>query len=326
MQPQKIPLIMAPLAGITDSVFRRIVKQFGADIVYTEMVSAKGLYYGDKKTRLLLRSTEEERPVTAQLFGSDPAIMAEAARRVCEYAPDGIDINMGCPMLKIVKGGDGCALMRDVPLASRVCAAVAAAAAVPVSVKFRKGWDEAHVNAVEFARAMQESGAASLTVHGRTYQQLFTGRSDPQIIAAVKAAVRIPVYASGDIDSPEAAQRIAAETGCDGLMVGRGALGDPWLFSRIRAGFEGRPGQEPTPAQRVRMALTHAKLLCEDKGERLGIRESRKHTGWYIKGLKSAARIRNEANHVETYAELDALLGSYLDTLQVKEDASYERY
>lgn len=212
MQPQKIPLIMAPLAGITDSVFRRIVKQFGADIVYTEMVSAKGLYYGDKKTRLLLRSTEEERPVTAQLFGSDPAIMAEAARRVCEYAPDGIDINMGCPMPKIVKGGDGCALMRDVPLASRVCAAVAAAAAVPVSVKFRKGWDEAHVNAVEFARAMQESGAASLTVHGRTYQQLFTGRSDPQIIAAVKAAVRIPVYASGDIDSPEAAQRIAAET------------------------------------------------------------------------------------------------------------------
>ena len=142
----------------------------------------------------------------------------------------------------------------------------------------------------------------------------------------MKAAVRIPVYASGDIDSPEAAQRIAAETGCDGLMVGRGALGDPWLFSRIRAGFEGRPGQEPTPAQRVRMALTHAKLLCEDKGERLGIRESRKHTGWYIKGLKSAARIRNEANHVETYAELDALLGSYLDTLQVKEDASYERY
>ncbi len=324
MQRQSIPLIMAPLAGITDSVFRRIVKRFGADIVYTEMVSAKGLYYGDKKTRLLLRSTEQERPVTAQLFGSDPAVMAEAARQVCAYAPDGIDINMGCPMPKIVRGGDGCALMRDLPLAARVCAAVVAASSVPVSVKFRKGWDEDHVNAVEFARAMQDSGAASLAVHGRTYKQLFSGSSDPRIIAAVKAAVRIPVYASGDINSPAAARRIAAETGCDGLMIGRGALGDPWLFSRIRAGFEGLPEENPTVQMRIHMALEHAKLLCEDKGERPGMRESRKHTGWYLKGLKGAARIRNAANHVETYAELDALLRAYLDTLHVREEASYE--
>ena len=320
-------LALAPMAGVTDLAFRHICREHGAALTVTEMVSAKALTYGDKKTPGLLALAENEHPAAAQIFGHEPETMAEGAKIARAMSGcDIIDINMGCPAPKIVNNGDGSALMRDPALAARVIEAVSRAVDVPVTVKFRKGWDEAHVNAVEFARAMQESGAASLTVHGRTYQQLFTGRSDPQIIAAVKAAVRIPVYASGDIDSPEAAQRIAAETGCDGLMVGRGALGDPWLFSRIRAGFEGRPGQEPTPAQRVRMALTHAKLLCEDKGERLGIRESRKHTGWYIKGLKSAARIRNEANHVETYAELDALLGSYLDTLQVKEDASYERY
>lgn len=324
MQSKAIPLIMAPLAGITDSVFRRIVRHFGADIVYSEMVSAKGLHYEDRNTNRLLRMTAQERPVIIQLFGSDPQIMAEAARRVCALSPDGIDINMGCPMPKVVKNGDGCALMRDLPRAAKVCRAVVDAATVPVSVKFRKGWDDEHVNAVEFARAMQDSGAAAVAVHGRTYRQLFTGRADLQIVAAVKAAVDIPVYASGDIDSPQAARRAEEQTGCDGLMIGRAALGDPWLFSRIRADRAGREQGAPDAEARIRMALTHAKMLCEDKGERLGIRESRKHTGWYLKGLKGAARIRNEANHAESFEQLDGLLISYLNTLQGREGPSHD--
>ena len=308
MQPQKIPLIMAPLAGITDSVFRRIVKQFGADIVYTEMVSAKGLYYGDKKTRLLLRSTEEERPVTAQLFGSDPAIMAEAARRVCEYAPDGIDINMGCPMPKIVKGGDGCALMRDVPLASRVCAAVAAAAAVPVSVKFRKGWDDSRVNAVEFAQMAEAAGADAVTVHGRTRQQMYAPPVDWEIIRQVKNAVSIPVIGNGDVVSPETAKALYETTGCDLIMIGRGALGAPWLFRQVRQYLQ-TGAYEPTPPLEKRMELMveQMTLAVQYKGERVASHEARKHCGWYISGVRGAAQLRRRAGELQTLDDIKRL-------------------
>ena len=302
---------MAPMAGITDSVCRRIVKEYGADITYSEMVSSRGLWYKDKKTKELLHIEKEETPVIIQLFGNEPEIMAYAAKEIMQYNPQGIDINMGCPMPKIVNNGDGCALMKDISLASKVCYAVAKAVDIPVSVKFRSGWDEEHLNAVEFAKAMEQSGAKILAVHGRTRVQQYSGKADLSVTAAVKNAVTIPVYHSGDVVDGPSALRIAKETGCDGLMIGRGALGNPWIFGEIKAAFEGNEYIAPTPEQRIALALKHAKMLCTYKGELAGIRESRKFSAWYVKGLKGSARLRNEVTKAISYAQLEELFNEY---------------
>ncbi len=311
-----LPLVMAPLAGITDSVCRRIVKAHGADITYSEMISSRGLWYKDKKTKELLYFEKEETPIIIQLFGNEPEIMAYAAKEIMQYNPQGIDINMGCPMPKIVNNGDGCALMKDISLASNVCYAVAKAVDVPVSVKFRSGWDEENINAVEFAKAMEQSGAKMLAVHGRTRVQQYSGKADLSITAAVKNAVNIPVYHSGDVIDGKTALCIANTTGCDGLMIGRGALGNPWIFNEIKAAFEGKEFASPDWKQRIDMALNHAKMLCEYKGELAGIRESRKFSAWYVKGLKGSARLRNDVTKATSYKELEELFNEYITNLK----------
>ena len=310
------PLIMAPLAGITDSVCRRIVKEFGADITFSEMISSRGLWYKDKKTKELLYFEKEETPIVIQLFGNEPEIMAYAAKEVLQYNPQGIDINMGCPMPKIVNNGDGCALMKNIDLASRVCEAVAKAVDIPVSVKFRSGWDEENINAVEFARAMEQSGAASLTVHGRTRVQQYSGKADISVTAAVKNAVNIPVYHSGDITDGESALKVVNSTGCDGLMIGRGALGNPWIFREIKAAFSGEEYIAPDLYERIEMAKRHAKILCEYKGDFGGIRESRKFSAWYVKGLKGSARLRNDVTKATSYMQLEELFNEYITGLK----------
>ncbi len=311
-----LPLIMAPLAGITDSVFRRIVKSFGADVTYSEMISSRGLYYKDKKTKELLYFEKEETPIIIQLFGNQPDIMAYAAEEIAQYRPQGLNINMGCPMPKIVNNGDGCALMKNISLASKVCYAVAKATNLPVSVKFRSGWGSDSINAVEFARAMEQSGASSLTVHGRTREQQYSGKADISITEAVKNAVKIPVYHSGDITDVESAANIARLTGCDGLMIGRGALGNPWLFSQIKSAYEGKEIIFPSPDEKIKMALLHAKMLCDYKGEQGGIRESRKFSAWYAKGLKGSARLRNDVTKAVSYEQLERLFCEYLNNVK----------
>ena len=310
----KLPLIMAPLAGITDSVFRRIVKEYGADITYSEMVSSRGIYYNDAKSKELMLYTPEETPFVIQLFGNEPEIMAYAAKEAALFSPSGIDINMGCPMPKVVNNGDGCALMKDICLAAKVCESVAKAVDIPVSVKFRSGWDDEHIIAPEFAKAMENSGAKSLTVHGRTRQQHFSGKADLNVCRAVKDAVKIPVYLSGDITDAKYAKTAADYTLCDGLMIGRGALGNPWIFKEIKASFSGEEFTPPDIFQRIEMALRHAKMLCEYKGETVGIKESRKFSAWYVKGLKGSAKLRNDVTRACTYIELKDIFDRYIES------------
>lgn len=307
-------LAMAPMAGITDSVCRQIVKLFGAEITYTEMISSRGIFYKDEKTGNLLSFEENERPIIVQLFGNSPEIMAYAAACIEPMGFNGIDINMGCPTPKIAGNGDGCALMRDIDLAGRICTAVANAVKLPVSVKFRKGWDEKSLNGVEFAKAMQNCGASSITVHARTGRQQFTGAADTEYAALVKQAVSIPVTVSGDIFCGADALKVYEMTKCDGLMIGRGALGNPWIFKEIRAVFDGIPFSGVTAKERIDMALFHARALCGYKGERMGILESRKFSSWYLKGIKNAAKLRNRINEVNSLSALEKLLGGTLDT------------
>ncbi|MBQ2517734.1 MAG: tRNA dihydrouridine synthase DusB, partial [Clostridia bacterium] len=282
----KTPVVLAPMAGISDFVYRRICVEHGCDFTYTEMVSAKGLFYGGAKTRELLRVSEAERPCAVQLFGSDPVIVADMIKRIADEFADDIcmvDINMGCPMPKITGNGEGSALMLDVPRAAAVMEAAAKASALPVSCKFRKGWDESRANAVEFARAMEASGAALVTVHGRTREQLYHGPADWEVIARVAAAVKIPVIGNGDVDSGEAAVRMLNETGAAGVMVGRAAEGNPFIFDEIRAALDGREYVPPTDYERMCEAVRHAELFLEEKDERL-FPELRKHMSWYTRG------------------------------------------
>ena len=302
MEAFSLPLYLAPLAGVTDSVFRRIARRCGADLVFSEMVSSRALTYRDAKTRRLLFFTPQERPIYIQIFGNDPAVMAEAARMCLEGEPEGIDINMGCPMPKVTGGGDGGALMKNIDLAGRIVEAVARAVPVPVRVKFRSGWDEEHLCAVEFGKRMEQCGARGLTLHPRTVRQQYAGKADWCQVKALCEAVKIPVALSGDVVSPESA-RLAAETGASALMIGRAALGDPWIFRRIRGKEE-----ELTTDRRLCAALYHARLLCEQDGERLGMCESRKFSGWYLKGFPEAAALRGACTRVSTYQALENLL------------------
>lgn len=310
-----VRVALAPMAGVTDLPFRMLCREMGCDLTYTEMISAKGLLYGSDRTAQLLETSPAERPCAVQLFGSDPHILADMAKRVEQrYAHSFalIDINMGCPAHKIVGNGEGSALMRDLPLAARIIESVSRAVALPVTVKFRKGWDDTSVNAVEFGRMAEESGAAAVTVHGRTREQGYSGRADWDIIGEVKAALRIPVLGNGDVNSGTDARALLAHTGCDGVMVARGAQGNPWIFRQIKAALSGGAEEAPTMRDRVEMALRHAHMQCAYKGAH-GLIEMRKHVAWYLHGLPHASVLREKVNTCATVDELDALLLKYLD-------------
>ncbi len=316
----KAPFFLAPMAGVTDSAFRTVCMEQGAGLCYTEMVSAKALTYGDKKTATLLTVKENQRPVLAQIFGSEPDVMAEGARLALALSgADGIDINMGCPMPKITDNGEGSALMRRPELAARVIAAVRRAVSCPLSVKFRAGWDESSVNAVEFARMAEQSGVDFLCVHGRTRMQMYTGQSDRGIIAAVKAAVSVPVIASGDMSSAESCLEILRQTGADAAMIARGAQGNPMIFAQCQALACGENPPVLTAQQHIDLLLRHARLVCEEKGEGRGMPEMRKHALWYLGRLCGAKPYKTRVAGVVTLRQLEEICQEMKNArLQVK--------
>ena len=307
-------ILLAPMAGVTDKAFRMIVKPFGPALMYTEMVSGKGLFYKSKKTADLLTADESEKPVAVQIFGHDADIMAEIANSALEYGAAVIDINMGCPAPKIVNNGDGCALMKSPETAAKVISAVCRAVDVPVTVKFRAGWDDKSINAVEFAKIAEQSGASAVTVHGRTREQFYSGTADLDIIKAVKAAVKIPVIGNGDIIGGGSAAHMLEYTGCDGIMVGRAAEGNPWIFKEISAYLkDGTVIPPPDLDERREVALKHLGLLVEFKGEHRGVLEGRKHMAWYFKGVSGGAVLRTALNKAQKYDEMCGLINEFCD-------------
>ena len=298
-------LFLAPMAGYTDYAMRALCREQGAEVTVTEMISAKAVCFGDRKTASLARITRDEYPCALQIFGSDPAYMAEAARRIYAGLGDSekpaiLDINMGCPMRKIVTNGEGGALMENPALIERIVREVAKAIPIPVSVKIRAGKDSAHINAAECAKAAEAGGAAFVAVHGRTVAQLYTGTSDPRAILSVKEAVKIPVVGNGDVTNGESARRLKERTGCDGIMVARGAVGNPFLFAEIIAALEGKPYIAPSMAKKLEVALSHLSLACKEKGERIAVPQLRKQMGVYFHGMRGAAELRRRISQTET--------------------------
>lgn len=305
-------VILAPMAGVTDLPFRLLCREQGAGMTVTEMVSAKAILYGNKNTGELLTVDPAERPTAVQLFGSDPDILAKISARVAQGPCDIIDINMGCPVPKIVNNGEGSALMRDPKLAERILTAMVKAVDKPVTVKFRKGFNDSSVNAVEFAKMAESCGVAAVAVHGRTREQYYSGKADWDIIRRVKEAVRIPVIGNGDIFSAQDAERMLRETGCDGVMVARGAKGNPWIFRQITQYLDtGELPESPSLEEIRAMILRHGRMLAEYKGESVAMREMRGHMAWYTKGMPRSASLRNEINQVETLEGMARLLDEY---------------
>ena len=301
--------ILGPMAGVTDLPFRVLCKEQGAGLLCMEMVSAKAILYNNKNTESLLEIHPDEQPVSLQFFGSDPKIMSEMAKRVEERPFDIMDINMGCPVPKVVRNGEGSALMKNPKLVYEIVSAMVKAIDKPVTVKIRKGFDDSCINAVEIAKIIEEAGAAAVAVHGRTREQYYSGQADWDIIRQVKEAVSIPVIGNGDVTSPQKAEELVKQTGCDGIMIARGAQGNPWIFSEMITYEETGTLPERPGKEEVRdMMLRHARLQLKYKGEFIGIREMRKHVAWYTTGLKGSAKLREEINRVESYQELEELL------------------
>ena len=312
-------IFLAPMAGVTDLPFRLLCREYGAGLVYSEMVSAKGILYDNANTQELLAADPLERPAAVQLFGSDPALLGEMARKIESCPFDIIDINMGCPAPKIVKNGEGSALMRNPALIGEIVKAVSSAVRKPVTVKIRKGWSEHSVNAVEVARIAEANGAAAIAVHGRTREQFYSGAADWDIIRSVKRAVSIPVIGNGDVFTPQDARKMLDETGCDAVMLARGAEGNPWLFTRTRAYLEtGVLPPEPSADERIATALRHARMLAVYKPEHVAIREMRRHACKYVKGLKGASLARAGIITAESYDTLARILHTLSESLTIQ--------
>jgi tRNA-dihydrouridine synthase B len=314
-------VILAPMAGITDITFRTICKNFSAGLMYTEMISAKGLYYKDIKTEQLMKINENNRPISLQIFGSDSEIMGYVVENYINKRQDIdiIDINMGCPAPKIIKSGDGCALMKTPKLAGEIVNKIKKVSDKPITVKFRSGWDNKNINAVEFAKILEYNGADMLAVHGRTREQFYAGKADYNIIRQVKGSVGIPVIGNGDIFKPQDAIDMIEQTNCNGVMIGRGILGNPWLLiNTIKKLNNENDLYVVTPKDKIEMLVEHVKMLKEELNEKLAVLEMRKHAGWYIKGMKNSSEIRNKINKITEADELFNVLNEYLQNYDTK--------
>lgn len=308
-------LILAPMAGVTDLPFRLIIEKFNLGLVCTEMVSSKALFYGDEKTKQLLKTEGEKRPISMQIFGSDIESMAFAAKYVSEFA-DIVDINMGCPAPKVVKNGDGSKLLLDLNKAQEIIKAVVANSKVPVTLKFRKGWDKEHIVACELAKIAEKNGISAITIHGRTRDEFYSGKADWDIIKKVKQSVNIPVIGNGDVIDEESAKYMLEYTGVDGIMIGRGAMGNPWIFAQIE--YYLRTGDKlprPTNQEKYEILKEHIELDIREKGEKVALNEMRKHISWYTKNMKDSSTFRNEINHIDNKDELMRKIEEYFKSI-----------
>ena len=321
MWVEKGSLLLAPMAGVTDKVYREICTRFGADGTVTEMVSAKGylLTPREREEVVQLRETSPGERCALQIFGSDADFMGRAAERLCEDRFFALDVNMGCPAPKIVSGGDGSAMLRDLPNAERVLRAVVRNATLPVTVKMRMGWDETSVNYLDAGRMAQDCGAAAVTLHARTRSEMYSGRAHWEAIAELSARLSIPVIGNGDVESAQDAQEMLRQTGCYAVMVGRGAMGNPWIFRDWQRVRQGLPPATPSPRERIETAHAHARALVAHKGEYIGLREMRKHAAWYLKGLRGSAQVRVRVNLAQSLGELADILQAYLADLEREE-------